>query len=66
MEPVDLLDSGTARSLTRRAAGQHTADEEIDDFARDLGGRMVINKVCDLTLVPCIVPAPLSHWANCF
>jgi hypothetical protein len=39
---VDLLDMTTARALTRRAAGQNTADDEIDDYTRDAGGRMVI------------------------
>lgn len=37
------------------------ADAEIDDFARDLGGRMVINKVCDLMTLPLKFENP--HWA---
>lgn len=48
-EPVDLLDMTTARALTRRAAGQNTADDEIDDYTRDAGGRMVIKE--DVTLL---------------
>lgn len=34
--------TGTARQMMRSAAGQDRQEAEMDDFARDTGGRMLI------------------------
>lgn len=38
--------TGTARQMMRSAAGQEREQQEMDDFARDMGGRMIIRVRC--------------------